>query len=246
MNTAKHVITNLLQTVESILKGLVVLQNESERIRYTDEYNHLIDKIDSIEDKILELGGNLEQIYNNIQIPPISPLKINVGDVLLLTHIFNKDELYEWLKCAVIATGTTNPLDIIIFMHNHYPIRIRDNLLFLLCNKPGNLILAEDTKYFEALTKKDSVKSYVDRTKCICLDIPNNVFEEWLKDRSLFMASQPLPSKEALTRYNDLLVYFTRNTAKAMLNDIRAIYFDLYAEYKKLKLQTKTHAKLDQ
>ena len=235
MNNSEYVITNLFQTSESILKGLIVLSDEAERRRYTDEYYLLIDKIDSIEDKLLELGGDLEQIYGNLQLLPNYPVIINTDEILLLAHIFNKDEYCEWLKCAIMATGITKPLDILLFLHSHYSIKARDNLLFLPCNAPGNLILTEDRKRFEWLLQENDVKAYEDKTKCLNITIPNKIFEKWLKELSLFMASKPLPSSEFLTRYNVLLAFFTGINAKTMVDNIRAIYCSLYAEYKKLK-----------
>lgn len=66
----------VLQFSKTMTTGLSKISDEMEKKRKTDEFYLLLDLIDSLEDKIIGLGGNLKEIYDNLDFNKKDPITI--------------------------------------------------------------------------------------------------------------------------------------------------------------------------
>lgn len=107
-----NISTAILESSSKITGGLSKISDEMERKRKTEEYYALLDLIDKIEDKIIGRGGNLKNIYDNIDYSN-SPKIINltIPEIRLIMRLINEEQK-EWLMHAC-KLKCLNPLHVL-------------------------------------------------------------------------------------------------------------------------------------
>ena len=114
----------VLQFSKTMTTGLSKISDEMERKRKTDEFYLLLDLIDSLEDKIIGLGGNLKEIYDNLDFNKKDPITITDSEILMLYKLLNEEQL-KWLLNAS-KKDLVNPLKIFCQIFARYTIRFED------------------------------------------------------------------------------------------------------------------------
>lgn len=93
-------------------EGLSKISDESERKQKSDEYYLLLNMIDFLEDKIVKIGGNLKEIYNQMELQQYKEVfTLTISEIQLLLHLFWKEEQLEWLKQTSMLSKI-NPFNI--------------------------------------------------------------------------------------------------------------------------------------
>lgn len=93
-------------------EGLSKISDESERKRKSDEYYLLLNMIDFLEDKIAKMGGDLKEIYNQMELQQYKEVfTLTIPEIQLLLHVFWKEKQLEWLKQTSMLSKI-NPFNI--------------------------------------------------------------------------------------------------------------------------------------
>lgn len=98
----------IIESSTIITEGLTKIADEMERKRKTEEYYRLLDLIDATENKIIALGGNIKDTYENINFSYVEPVQLSIPDIRVITQVFNEENM-EWLQKTCVL-HLLNPL----------------------------------------------------------------------------------------------------------------------------------------
>lgn len=157
--SGKDIAKAIFNTANMMSEGLAKITDEMERKRKTEEYYRLLDLIDSLEDKIIALNGDVGTIYDKLSFEYKAPANLTIQEIQLITRMCSP-ELLEWL-CKTCVTRALNPM-------------------VLICE----LISKSDLKFSDGHRGKTIIatvnKEYYDRRNCPwkLLVAGTNIFED--------------------------------------------------------------------
>lgn len=125
----------LVTSSQLMFQGLSNMADEMERKRKTDEYYGLLDRIDTLEDKLIlaqikksktQLGFGepseptiLEKVYTRVNLEMKSTIQLSDSAVELLMYLFSREENRNWL----IETSKfyeMSPMKVLVKLFDHY------------------------------------------------------------------------------------------------------------------------------
>ncbi len=228
------IVDGIWASSHSTLEGLSKIEDETERKRSTDEYYQLLDRIDLLEDKIIQLGGNLKQIYATAKFKHTKPITFKPDDIWLIAFCCEfKEERIEWFKCAIIDNKEKNLFkmlqNILLDSHLHrvsvgprqYEVKLVASSK--LCQSFDLYLQADyrDEWWLDVTDDKKNTRS---------------IWSFWMHSKAdKLRRCDYLDStkRKIVQRFNNFISAYN---SQLMISNLRAIHNILLIEYKKLKI----------
>lgn len=110
-NSGREIAKAIFNTSSVMNESLAEIADELERKRKTEEYYRLLSLIDSLENKIIKLNGDVKSIYDKLPLNYNKPVKLTIQEMQLITRMCSEETLELVCKTSIIRG--MNPMDLI-------------------------------------------------------------------------------------------------------------------------------------
>lgn len=232
----------ILEAGQLIETGLAQIADEMRRKTYTEEYYLLLDRIDSLEDKIVAKGGKLQEIYDSLGTEYISPIDLSFPEILTMWYYTDKDSM-SWFK-IVASTYKVNPWNVFVNVlgacdDQHYCLKRiggtndypRYGRISAASYEDVNIFLhryCEEDK--NALAKDNSLRLVGEEDKEYVKDVKAFILRE-----EKYIALADFLSKEDLEYINAFNAFINGINVGIMMENIRLLHTELREVYRQMK-----------